>query len=100
MSPKEVFDAQTEEPKMTHNAVRKLLREMTLSVGLRCDNGRYSLPESFTAEELKVAPRKEFHRELVALIERHRRRHTISGDFIWGLEKVLNEERARSKPKT
>jgi len=101
MTPKQVFDAQTPPMDMNYPAIRKMMREM-LRGGLRRDKYGYYLIEgsNLTEKEINTAPRKEFYEEARMLIERHRRqRHTVASDFIWGLEKLLKEQRAKLKPK-
>jgi hypothetical protein len=99
LSPKEVFDAQTPPMDMHYPAVRKLMRAM-LRGGLRRDKYGYYLIEgsNLTEEEINSAHREEHYAEAKILAERHRRqRHTVASDLIWGWEKLLREERAKSK---
>jgi hypothetical protein len=101
LSPKQVFDAQTPPMNMNPPAIRKLLREM-LRGGLRKDNEGYYLIEgsNLTENEINTAHREEHYAEAKILSERHRRqRRTVASDFIWGWEKLLKEERAKSKSK-
>ena len=86
---------------MNYPAVRKLMREM-LRGGLRRDNDGYYLIKgsNLTENEINTAHRREFYEEAKILKERHRRqRHTVASDFIWGLEELLKEEKAKSKSK-
>jgi hypothetical protein len=101
LSPKQVFDAQTPPMNMNYPAIRKLMREM-LRGGLRRDNDGYYLIKgsNLTEKEINTAHQREFYEEAKMLIGRHRRqRHTVATDFIWGLEELLKEERAKSKSK-
>ena len=96
-----MFDAQTAPMNMNYAAIRKLMPEM-LRGGLRKDKDGYYLIDAsgLSDSEINAAPGKEFDEGLAAFIESHRRqRHTTSAVFIRGLEKALNEERAKSKSK-
>jgi hypothetical protein len=102
MTPKEVCDAANKASmNMNHAAIRKLLRDM-MRIDVRCPRkGQYCLIDDLSEKEINAAPAKEFYEGLVALIESHRRqRRTTGADFIRGLEKALNEERAKSNLKT
>lgn len=102
MFPKQVFDAQTPSMNMKYPAIRKLMPEM-LRGGLRRDNEGYYLIESskLTDTEINTAHREEVYEEVKIVIARHRRqRHTVASDIIWALEKLLNEEKAKSKQKS
>jgi hypothetical protein len=97
MTPKEVWDgARLSSRPMNYSAIRKLLRDM-MRIDVRCPRkGQYCLIDDLSEKEINAAPAKEFYEGLVALIESHRRqRRTTAADFIRGLEKALNEERAK-----
>jgi hypothetical protein len=101
MTPKEVYNAaKNASMNMNYAAIRKLLRDM-MRIDVRCSSkGQYCLIDDLSEKQINAAPAKEFYEGLVALIESHRRqRHTTGADFIRGLEKALNEERAKSKSK-
>jgi len=101
MFPKAVFDAQAAPVNMKYPAVRKLMREM-LRDGLRRDKHGYYLIKGsgLTDNEMNTAPKTEFYKEARTLIERHRRqRRAVASDFIWGLEELLKEERAKFNSK-
>jgi len=86
---------------MNYAAIRKLMPEM-LRGGLRKDKDGYYLIDAsgLSDSEINAAPGKEFDEGLAAFIESHRRqRHTTGAVFVRGLEKALNEERAKSKSK-
>jgi hypothetical protein len=99
MFPKAVFDAQTPPMDMQYSAVRKLMPEMLRGGLRRDDNGYYLIKGSnLTEKEINTAHREEHYAEAKILAERHRRqRHTVSSDLIWGWEKLLREERTKSK---
>jgi hypothetical protein len=95
--PKAVFDAQTPPMDMHYAAIRKLMREM-LRRGLRRDKDGYYLitSSSHSHYEINTARRTEFRDEARMLIEQHRRqRHTAAPDFVWALEELLHEQKAK-----
>jgi hypothetical protein len=91
MSPKEIWDAQKDEPDaMTHAAIRKLLRDM-LRGFVVCENGRYSLIATLSDGEKNALAMKAFERETRASMANHQRRHTVRAVFISIFEKLLLE---------
>jgi hypothetical protein len=98
MSPKEIWDAQKDEPDaMTHAAIRKLLRDM-LRGFVVCENGRYSLLATLSEGEKIALATTAFERETRASMANHQRRHTVKAVFISVFEKLLSELKPKPKP--
>jgi Fe2+ or Zn2+ uptake regulation protein len=96
MSPKEIYDAQKDEPDaMTHAAIRKLLRDM-LRWHLRQDlEGRYALFTCRAQTEINAARRSALQADLNAVIERHQaQRRTQIGDIVSVLHELLRRAEA------
>jgi hypothetical protein len=99
MSPKEIWDAQQDEPDaMTHAAIRKLLRDM-LRGFVVCENGRYSLIATLSDGEKNALAMRAFERETRASMANHQRRHTVKAVFIAVFEKLLLELKPKPEPK-
>jgi hypothetical protein len=100
-TPKQVCDCQTEEPKITHNAVRKLMRNMlhgrdTAQILYQDAKGRYGLLSSLSETGINAAPQTVLHAHLTRVIAADRRqRHTHLNDINAVLRRLLIESEAR-----
>jgi hypothetical protein len=101
LAPKEVYDAQTEEPKMNHNAVRKLMRDMlhgrdTDQIIYQDVQGRYALLSNLVGKpEINDAPQVVLYAQLNRMIRGHRhQRRTQPNDINEVLRRLLRKNEA------